>query len=94
MVLILSVLMFIYLAKNPLFLPISSFVPDWWHRSARPVESPRPRKESLAVDAVLEKISKSGISSLTPEERELLDSTSAKYRSRADSKKPKSDLII
>jgi hypothetical protein len=46
------------------------------------------------VDAVLEKIAKSGLDSLTPQERVLLEEVSGEYRRRADSKKPESGLAI
>jgi hypothetical protein len=55
---------------------------------------PKHRREAMNIDELLEKISTSGIESLTPEEKDLLDSVSGKYQRRADSKKPDSDLII
>jgi hypothetical protein len=55
---------------------------------------PKHRREAISVDELLEKISTTGIESLTPEEKDLLDSVSGKYQRRADSKKPNSDLII
>jgi len=91
----LSLLLFVYLVKNPLFLPLSSFVPDWspfrWKSGPPP---PKHKRESVDLDAVLDKISKSGMDSLNAEERAVLNSAAEKYRRRADSKKPSSDLII
>jgi len=43
---------------------------------------------------LLDKISREGLHSLTAEERALLDGVSKKFQSRAQSEKPKSDLII
>jgi hypothetical protein len=77
-----------------LFLPLSSFLPALWHPEPKTGERPQSKRESLELDAVLEKISKSGIESLSHEEKALLSSVSAKYRRRSDSKKPDSDLII
>jgi len=91
---IISVALFIYLVKNPLFLPVSSFMPDWPRRKTKPQELPTYKREALTVDEVLEKISKQGMNSLTPEEKNLLNNVSAKYQRRAESKKPNSDLII
>jgi hypothetical protein len=48
----------------------------------------------MEVDAILEKIAKHGMESLTPEERSLLDQVSAKSRRQADSKKPDSGLAV
>ena len=55
---------------------------------------PKHRREAMTIDELLEKVSTNGIESLTPEEKDLLDSVSAKYQRRADSQKPNSDLII
>ena len=91
---VISITLFAYLIKNPLFLPLSSFVPDWARRKNNPRETPTHRLEALSVDAVLDKISREGMDSLASEERQLLEQVSAKYRNRAQSEKPKSDLII
>jgi membrane associated rhomboid family serine protease len=90
----LAVALFIYLVKNPLFLPLSSFLPNWTTEPRGRKDAKAPRQSERDVDAVLEKISVSGIESLSPEEKALLSSVSEKYRRRADSKKPQSDLII
>jgi hypothetical protein len=46
------------------------------------------------MDAILEKVSREGIHSLTAAEKAFLEEVSEKYRRRAESEKPKSDLII
>jgi hypothetical protein len=46
------------------------------------------------MDAILDKIAKKGIQSLTTEEKAMLDRMSGKYQRRADSKKPESGLPI
>lgn len=85
-------LLFAYLVKNPMFLPLSAFLPRW--RAAREKDSPRSRSERAEVDALLDKISQEGIHSLTPAEHARLKAVSSKYRRREESEKPKSDLII
>jgi membrane associated rhomboid family serine protease len=52
-------------------------------RSARPQESPRERYTAEELDRVLDKISASGIESLTPEERRFLQQISARKRKDA-----------
>ena len=88
-----SAALFIYFLKNPMLFPLSSFNAKWWGAKTRRPAAKR-RNESLQVDAVLDKISRGGVQSLTPEEKALLDHVSAKYQTRAKSEKPKSDLII
>jgi len=92
-VLVSAVLLLIYLWKNPLFLPLSTF----FQRSSRKTRAsalPRHKRESLQVDAILEKVSRSGIHSLTAEEKGLLDEVSGKYKRRSQSEKPNSGLSI
>jgi membrane associated rhomboid family serine protease len=89
-----AVLLLIYLWVNPLFLPAASFV----HRSrgarrARP-SVPKHKQEAVEVDAILDKISQSGVESLTAQEKAVLESVSGKLRSREKSDKPKSSLTI
>ena len=48
----------------------------------------------MQVDAILDKIAKSGADSITADERALLESVSGKLRRRAESEKPKSGLAI
>jgi membrane associated rhomboid family serine protease len=104
-----TALLFIYMARNPLFLPMEGI--DLTKGEARPARPPgrwparrifnltrrkgrdagatieRPERQ---VDAVLRKISESGMESLTGEERNLLKEVSEKYRRRAAREKPKS----
>jgi len=99
-VVVATALLFLYLVKNPLFLPMRDVGWSWkprfawpWRRArvkVLPDYQPEPRR----LDAILEKVSDKGIESLTPEERQFLDSVSIKYRDRATSKKPKSGLAI
>jgi len=89
-----SVLLLIYLWLNPLLLPVPSFFHRLF-RIGRPRPSlPRHKQEALEVDAVLDKIARSGTESLSAEERALLESVSGKLRRRAESKKPESGLAI
>ena len=89
-----SLALFFYFIKNPMLLPSGAFAPGWLSRKrSQPRNEPRKR-ETHDVDAVLDKISREGMDSLTDEERALLQSVSEKFRSRAQSEKPKSDLII
>ena len=46
------------------------------------------------MDAILEKVSKEGVHSLSAEEKALLEEVSGKYRRRAQSSKPDSELRI
>lgn len=89
-----SAVLFVYFIKNPMMLPVSPFELNWGRKKkGKAVSSPR-RRETHDVDAVLDKISREGMDSLTDEERTLLHSVSKKFQSRAQSEKPKSDLII
>jgi hypothetical protein len=91
---VLSVLLFLYVLKNPLFLPISGFLPDWAGAASKRDPVPKYKREAAELDAVLEKVSQSGVESLTAEEQAVLRSASEKYRRRADSQKPRSGLSI
>ena len=94
LVLGLSILLLIYLWLNPRFLSIPSFFNRPFRTRNRQSSLPRHKQETLQVDAILEKIARSGPNSLTPEERALLESVSGKLRRRAESKKPESGLAI
>lgn len=83
----LSVLLFVYLVKNPLFLPPWSFLPRTWRFTKGPPRPPPARDESQELDAILEKISRSGMDSLTRDEKALLNSASEKYRRMSDREK-------
>jgi membrane associated rhomboid family serine protease len=70
-VMVLSLGMFVYLLKNPLLLPVDSF------RPARPIPRratppPKRKAETQDVNAILDKISKSGMQSLTEAEHRAL----------------------
>ena len=83
---VLASLSFLYLAKNPLFLPLSNFLPSWPRQNPHASARSQFQHEASEVDAILEKISMHGIESLTAEEKTLLDLLSKKYRRDADSK--------
>jgi len=78
----LSVLLFVYLVKNPLFLPISSFIATRRKGTTKSARPTRARDESIEVDAILEKVSRTGPESLSKKERSLLDSVAAKCRKK------------
>jgi membrane associated rhomboid family serine protease len=74
----LSVIVFLVLALNPLGLPLSSFIEMSPRRSSRdrpPRHAPPP---AFDLDAILDKISRSGLESLTKEEHEFLKRASTK----------------
>jgi len=94
-VLVASIALLVYLWVNPLFLPVSTFSGGLpWRRREKKGQIPKYKRESLEMDAVLDKISKGGIESLTAEEKRLLDEVSGKYQRQAKSSKPKSGLAI
>jgi hypothetical protein len=67
--------MFVYYWKNPLDLPFTSFsVPE-----SKPKSEPRqPGPTPAEVDAVLDKVTRTGIQSLTKKERTILEKASKK----------------
>ena len=89
-----AVLVLIYLWVNPLFLPGASFSVRPFRAKARATPLPGHNQEAPQVDAILEKIARTGLDSLTGEEKALLEEASGKYRRRAESRKPKSGLPI
>lgn len=89
-----SLALFVYFIRNPMMLPTWSFAPGIFRKKKAVPEPPPHKRESLDVDAVLDKISREGMDSLTEEERALLQKVSKKFQSRSQSEKPKSDLII
>jgi membrane associated rhomboid family serine protease len=90
-----AVLLAIYLWRSPMFLPLSTIIrAPFATRKRRLASLPKHKRESLKMDAILDKISKKGIESLTSDEKALLDQVSDKYRRRSDSKKPESGLAI
>ena len=94
LVLGLAILLLIYLWLNPMFLAMPSFFDRPFRVRNRRSNLPRHKRENLQVDAVLDKIAKSGADSLTADEKALLEEVSDKMRRRAESKKPESDLPI
>ncbi len=93
-VLVPSVLVLGYLWFNPLFLPLVSFLGGSFQRR-RLRRSPAPQKDQQAdVDAILDRIASSGIESLTPAEKALLEEASARCQRRTDTKKPESGLAV
>lgn len=75
-ILALGGLMFLYLWKNPLLLPLNHFLPE--SSKDKPKPAPRSHPDAADVDAVLDKVSKQGIQSLSKKERELLEAASKK----------------
>ena len=88
-----AILLLVYLWFNPHLLPGAGIIDLPFRRQKRSDPSPSKR-ETLQVDAILDKIAKKGVESLTTDEKTFLDSVSGKYRRRADSKKPESGLTI
>jgi len=89
-----AVLLLVYLWINPMFLPSISFFGYRSNKMSRSRKIPSYKQEMLEIDAILEKISKNGMDSLSKEERDLLANASAKSQRRAESKKPESGLAI
>ena len=91
-----TILLFLYLANNPLLPPARGIA---FPRFARPArrrrpELPKHKQFEREIGAILAKISEKGIQSLTPEEQAALRETSDKYKRRAISEKPKSGLTL
>lgn len=78
----LAVLFFVYLVKNPLLLPLGHWWPIGRGREATKKVRPAVPAGTEKLDAVLEKISRSGINSLTRRERALLENASKEFRRR------------
>ena len=93
-VFVLAVLLLIYLWLNPLFLPAPSFFDRPFRTKTQRSNLPRHKQETMQVDAILDKIARSGAQSLTADERARLEEVSGKLRRRAESEKPKSGLAI
>jgi membrane associated rhomboid family serine protease len=93
-VLLLSVLLMVYLIVNPLFLPADSVLSAFTWQKLKRRSFFKSKQKPLNIDDLLEKISKQGTDSLTAPERAFLAEASRKYRSRADSKPPESELLL
>jgi membrane associated rhomboid family serine protease len=78
-VMLLSVSMFLYLLKNPMFLPLTSFASER-PRLRRATPPPKRTEKPQDINAILDKISKSGMQSLTKAEHEALLKASKKGR--------------
>lgn len=76
-ILSLSSLMFLYLWKNPLMLPLKHFLAERRSRP-KPTSKRTSRPTEDEVNAVLEKVSRSGIQSLNAKERKVLDAAAKK----------------
>jgi membrane associated rhomboid family serine protease len=94
LVLVPAILVLVYLWVNPLFLPIPSFLARPFAAKRQRSSLPTYKQESMRVDALLEKIARRGVDSLTDEERAFLQRVSSKYQRREESKKPESGLAI
>jgi membrane associated rhomboid family serine protease len=94
LVLVPAVLLWVYLWLNPLFLPLPSFFDCGFRPGNRRSKLPAYKQENMQVDALLEKVARDGVQSLTAKERAFLQGVSGKYRRRAESKKPESTLPI
>jgi membrane associated rhomboid family serine protease len=86
-----TALLFVYLAKNPLFLPLQAFE---FGKRGKTVRSSPPRRIEKEADAILQKISEKGGDSLTPAEKALLLEVSEKYRRRSVSRRPESGFDL
>lgn len=82
-VMVLSLGIFIYLARNPLFLPLDSFAPE--RPGVRPPAPGLKHKEKPPdVNAILDKISRSGMGSLTKAEHKALLDASRESRRKGE----------
>jgi membrane associated rhomboid family serine protease len=97
-----TILLFIYVVRNPLFLPLDGLdftktkpkakTPPtarrrWFQKNPPPASASKLTERQ--VEEILQKISASGIDSLTAEEKQLLSQVSEKYRRRGQTKDPK-----
>jgi membrane associated rhomboid family serine protease len=90
-----AVLLLIYLWRNPMFLPLEGFFrAPFAKKKTRTAALPKHKRETLEMDAILDKIASKGIQSLTKDEKAMLDRMSGKYQRRSDSKRPESGLAI
>lgn len=67
----LGTLMFLYLWKNPLMLPLKQILPGWHSRPQSSARRSGPTEEE--VNAVLEKVTRHGVQSLSAKERRILE---------------------
>lgn len=71
----LTLVMFVYFWKNPMHLPLSSFMGV---RSIQPPPKPKSPPTAGEVDAILEKVSARGLDALSEKERRILKDASKK----------------
>ena len=78
-IMLLSLGMFVYLLKNPMMLPLNSLAAGLprWHR---PKSRSERKASAVDINAILDKISKSGLQSLTKAEHDALLKASRKGR--------------
>ena len=89
-----AVLLFLYLARNPLTLPTGGLPAPRSGKEAGRDDLPEYKRTERELDAILAKVSEKGLQSLTPNEQAVLRQTSDKYKRRAISEKPKSGLTL
>lgn len=89
-----AVFVLIYLWRNPMMLEVPVFRLPFSKKKKEAAALPKHKRETLEMDAILDKIAAKGIHSLTTEEKAMLDRMSGKYQRRADSKRPESGLAI
>jgi membrane associated rhomboid family serine protease len=94
LVLVPAILLLVCLWRNPLFLSTPSFFGRPFEVKSRRSQLPAYKQESKRVDALLEKIARKGVDSLTAEEKAFLERVSDRYRRREQSRKPESGLAI
>jgi hypothetical protein len=94
LVLVPAILLLVCLWRNPLFLSAPSFFDLPFRVRNRQSQLPAYKRESMQVDALLEKIARNGVDSLTAEEKAFLERVSDRYRRREQSRKPESGLAI
>jgi membrane associated rhomboid family serine protease len=94
LVLVPAILLLVCLWRNPLFLSAPSFFDLPFRVRNRRSQLPAHKRESMRVDALLEKIARNGVESLTAEEKAFLERVSDRYRRREQSRKPESGLAI
>jgi membrane associated rhomboid family serine protease len=93
-VLVPAVLLLIYLWRNPMLLEAPVFRLPFTKSKGGRAALPKHKRETLEMDAILDKIAAKGIQSLTKDEKAMLDRMSGKYQRRSDSKRPESGLAI
>jgi membrane associated rhomboid family serine protease len=94
LVLVPAILLLVYLWLNPLWLTIRPFWARGFPTKSRRSKLPAYKQENARVDALLDKVARDGMHSLTAEERAFLEGVSNRYRRREESKKPESGLAI